>query len=200
VLGSAPFSLPDGTLRNRAPVIVEGRELFQDKLFLTPWETALARGDTVQLWKLKGATFCVLVCLDIEVPELSAALRGKGVDCILVPSATESVLGVERVNRCASARAVELGCAVGVCPLVGRARSELVDENKGVLGWYLPSQGPFRVVDREGRSECHEGGFHTRRTSLPLSDLRTARAQGGETNPALVVETSFLSQHIRGAQ
>jgi predicted amidohydrolase len=69
----------------------------------------------LRVWEFGGVRFAVIICLDIEIPEISAKLRGRGVDVILVPSATETILGVERVDRCASARAVELGAIVGVC-------------------------------------------------------------------------------------
>ncbi|MFZ4766121.1 MAG: nitrilase-related carbon-nitrogen hydrolase, partial [Roseimicrobium sp.] len=146
VLGTVPHGHShDGktTLHNRAPILCEGKALYQDKLSLTPWESALSRSDTLHLWKLRGTTFAVLICLDIEVPEYAAALRGKGVDCLLVPSATDSELGVERVGRCASARAVELCAYVGVSQLTGAADCLLVDENVGRLAWLRPSQSPF---------------------------------------------------------
>jgi predicted amidohydrolase len=127
VLGTAPFlDGITGKLVNRAPVIVNGTLITQDKLFLTPWERVFQRGDAVRIFEFEGMRIAVLICLDIEVPELSSLLRGQGIDLILVPSATESILGCERITRCASARAVELGCAVVVSPLVGRCASELV--------------------------------------------------------------------------
>ena len=119
VLGTAPFwDETTQRLFNRAPIFCEGRALHQDKLHLTPWENAFSPGEALRLWRFGGLTIAVIICLDIEVPELAARLRGSGVDLILVPGATENILGVERVNRCASARAVELGCCVGVAHLV----------------------------------------------------------------------------------
>lgn len=186
VLGTAPFVLPSGKMRNRAAILCEGRALHQDKLHLTPWEQVFEAGNAVHLWTLHGVTFAVVVCLDIEVPELSAALRGKGVDCLLVPSATESVLGVERVGRCASARAVELCCFVGVSQLVGRVESELVDENVGRLAWLRPSQSPFLTGEREHLSELHAEGFHVMRGQFDAAALVQARANRAETNPAFL--------------
>jgi predicted amidohydrolase len=183
VLGSVP-ALEGKALRNRVPILCEGRSLHQDKLHLTPWEAVFAPGDALHLWRMHAITFAVVVCLDIEVPELSVALRGRGVDCLLVPSATESVLGVERVGRCASARAVELGCHVGVSQLVGRAESELVDENVGRLAWLNPSQSPFLSAGRETVSDLHDQGFHVMRCRLDAAALAAARANRSETNPA----------------
>ncbi|MCE9518704.1 MAG: hypothetical protein K8R87_03955 [Verrucomicrobia bacterium] len=185
VLGTVPWvSTCDHTLRNRAPIICEGRELYQDKLYLTPWEDALSAGEAVQLWRFRGVTMAVLICFDIEVPELAVALRGRGVDCILVPSATETVLGLERVGRCASARSVELGCYVGVSHIVGRGPSTMVDENVGRLAWFVPSQSAFRDSPRDACSDQVEAGFHRLRAELAQDLLFKMRRSKIETNPS----------------
>lgn len=184
VFGTAPFLMSDGTLRNRAPILCGGRELYQDKLQLTPWESAFRSGEALNVWRFRGLTFAVLVCLDVEIPETAALLRGRGVDCLLVPSATESVLGVERVNRCASARAVELGCGVAVAHLTGLAASELVDQNMGGLGWYLPSQSAFVEKKREQRADMVLQGFELLSITVEQNLLHQCRANTVETNPA----------------
>lgn len=184
VLGTAPFMMPDGTMRNRAPILSEGRVLYQDKINLTPWETGFTGGDGLQIFHFQGLKIAVIICLDIEVPELSVALRHQAVDVILVPSATESEMGMERVGRCASARAVELGCYVGVAHLVGTAESELVDENVGRLAWFTPSQVPFRRSPRENISEHYRSGVHSQRQELDMNLLIRMRRMNMETNPS----------------
>jgi len=191
VLGTVPFLMPDGKLRNRAPILTDGRQLCQDKLQLTPWESAFTCGDELTLWKFKGATFAVQVCLDIEVPETAAFLRGRGVDCLLVPSATESIMGVERIARCASARAVELGCYVAVAHLTGATASELVDQNMGVLALYAPSLGAFADKTREHRTPVFLQGFEQFAITMDQDLLRQSRANVSETNPALLSPTTL---------
>lgn len=187
VLGTAPF-WDENTKRlfNRAPIIREGRALHQDKLHLTPWENAFSPGDVLRLWKFGGLTIAVIICLDIEVPELAARLRGRGVDLILVPSATETILGVERVGRCASARAVELGCCVGVAHLVGRAESELIDDNVGRTAFYSPSQAAFSNQTRISENPVVGSGFQRLRCVINAEALCQMRSARGETNPALL--------------
>jgi predicted amidohydrolase len=192
VLGSVPFLTADGKLRNRAPIICDARELFQDKLRLTPWESAFTGGEDLLVWKFKDVTFAVQVCLDIEVPETAALLRGRGVDCLLVPSATETILGVERIARCASARAVELGCCVAVAHLTGRSQSELVDQNLGCLGFYSPSLGAFMDQSREKRTPVVLEGFELLRVTLNKDLLLQARADTVETNPALLAPQPII--------
>lgn len=186
VLGTVPWRAADGSLRNRAPILAGGRVWHQDKLHLTPWEQAFAPGDRLRLWEFGGLRIAVIICLDIEIPELSARLRGAGVDLVLCPSATETLLGVERVDRCASARAVELGCYVGVAHLTGRARSELVDDNVGRVALYKPSQSPFRHEPRWQEGEVRTAGVERLRATLDAHALDVMRRLRAETNPALL--------------
>jgi predicted amidohydrolase len=197
ILGSVPFLDADGLLRNRAPILSEGRVIHQDKIHLTPWENAFHGGGPLRVWTFKGLRIAVIVCLDIEIPELSAALRGKHIDLILVPSATENLLGVERISRCANARAVELGCHVGVCQLVGCADSELIDDNIGRLSLYSPSQSPFAAIDRQDESIVFEEGFHCRTFTLDMEAIAMARSLAGETNPSKILPGSIVVQEVK---
>lgn len=189
VFGTAPWMAEDESMRNRSPILCDGVAAYQDKIFLTPWETGFTGGREVRLFSLNGVTLAVVICLDIEIPELSAALRGKGVDAILVPSATESLMGVDRIGRCASARAIELGCYVGIAHLVGKAVSELVDDNVGRLGWFAPAQLPFANLEREDCTDVFNEGFERKRVNLDKRLLDKMRARRLETNPALLVMT-----------
>lgn len=187
VLGTVPFwDAEQKILNNRAPIFADGNFLYQDKLHLTPWENAFAPGETLQLWEFGGMRVAVIICLDIEIPELSARLRDSGVDLILCPSATETLLGVERVDRCASARAVELGCYVGVTHLVGQTSSELIDQNIGRVACYRPSQAAFRHEDRWTEGSIEEKGFHRLRIALSSKSLMAMRRLRVETNPSLL--------------
>lgn len=187
VLGTCPFhDSATGLLHNRAPILRSGDLLHQDKLHLTPWENAFSPGTAVNLFTFRGFTIAVIICLDIEVPELSVLLRGRGVDLILCPSATETELGTERVDRCASARAVELGCHVGVSHLLGRSPSDLIDANVGRLALYHPSQVPFSRAPRWMETPIHDSGIHSLRAIIDPRPLKRMRARTAETNPALL--------------
>lgn len=184
VLGTVPFREEDGPLKNRAPVMSGGKWLHQDKIHLTPWENRFTGGSPLHVWTFRGHRIAVVICLDVEVPEITAALRGSALDLLLVPSATENVLGVERVGRCADARAVELGCHVGLCHLVGTTESTLVDENIGQLAAFAPSQSPFLDHERQDRSNLFTEGFHLKRVTLDMAALAATRALHGETDPS----------------
>ncbi len=189
VVGSVPFwKETTQTLVNRAVIFADGSTaLYQDKLHLTPWEKDFTQGDALNLWTFQGLRIATIICLDIEIPELAARLRGAEVDLILCPSATETVLGVERVDRCASARAVELGCFVAVSHLVGRCpESSLIDENIGRLAFYGPSQAPFAAAPRWTESDLYMEGTHSLRVNLDQPSLQRMRRRRAETNPALL--------------
>lgn len=196
VAGTCPYA-EGGGLRNRAVIFHDGKEAHQDKLHLTPWEGEFAPGGSLRLWEFGGLRVAVVICLDIEIPELAARLRGREVDLILCPSATETLLGVERVDRCASARAVELGCFVGVAHLTGRAACELIDENVGRAAFYLPSQHVFRHAPRWVEGPVHDSGCHALRVTLEPEALKKMRRMRTETNPALLgKELAGISRDI----
>lgn len=185
VAGTAPWPCEEsGQVRNRAMVWPEG---YQDKMHLTPWEEPVfSPGSEMRLVDFAGLRVAVVICLDIEVPELAVALRGRDIDLLLVPSATDSVCGFERVHRCASARAVELGCAVVVTHLTGKGPQAMIDENLGSTACYLPSQSAWAAESREDVQppEPVAEGCLTQRFVIDVGALRLARRTPGETNPA----------------
>ena len=187
ILGTVPWvDAASKNVRNRAPILAGGLAHYQDKLHLTPWESDFCPGEEIRLWRFGGLTFAIVICLDIEVPELAAQLRPHGVDVILVPSATETSLGVERVDRCACARAVELACYVGVAHLTGNSEAYLINENIGRTAFYTPSQAAFRKVPRITESPVIETGFQRLRCDIDLKALARMRKAKAETNPVRV--------------
>ena len=93
-----------------------------EKMHVTP--------DEVKVWGLKGGnsiqafdTDCgkigILICYDIEFPELSRLLADEGVEIIFVPFLTDTQNGYSRVRNCAQARAIENECYVAIAGSVG---------------------------------------------------------------------------------
>ncbi len=93
-----------------------------EKLHVTP--------DEAKIWGLKGGsrikafdTDCgkigVLICYDIEFPELSRLLADDGMDILFVPFLTDTQNGYSRVRNCAQARAIENECYVAIAGSVG---------------------------------------------------------------------------------
>ncbi|MCB0350351.1 MAG: hypothetical protein KDD38_04150 [Bdellovibrionales bacterium] len=86
----------------------------QKKLFLTPDELALgfSAGAELSTFTWQGLLMCQLICLDVEIPSVSAALAPQSLDLILVPSMVNDRCGNERVYGCSFARAIEHTCFV----------------------------------------------------------------------------------------
>ena len=144
VLGSGPIKGQDAFF-NSCPVFVNGDWSFQNKIYLTPWEDCFSAGEEIKIFNFKNLKTAIVICFDIEQPYLAQKLKETGVHLILSPSATTNKNGNQRVNRCASSRAVELGAAVLTVPVVGTSECELVDYNEGRQGFFLPAQDAIQT-------------------------------------------------------
>jgi predicted amidohydrolase len=111
----------DGSLRNTAYIVhPDGRVESQDKIHLTPQEHSLGAkgGDELLVTKIGPFTVGLLICADIQFPELSRYLVHKGVDLILCPSLTWNRRGIHRVRTGCQARAIENQLYVVMSPLI----------------------------------------------------------------------------------
>jgi predicted amidohydrolase len=186
--GTSPF-YSKGKLFNRALLWANGEEIFYAKNKLTPWEEQFESGRKVKVFEWQGLKVAPLICFDSEFPDISLKLKKAGVDLILCPSATSDLLGSERVHRCASARAVELGAAVLVSPLLGRdLKNPLVDINVGKLAVYYPSQEGFSSSSRH-RSAFYKSGDKILKGDIDVAAIRRIKIRDKksfETKPFLV--------------
>ena len=93
-----------------------------EKLHVTP--------DELKIWGMDGGsqlktfdTDCgkigILICYDVEFPELSRILADEGMDILFVPFLTDTQNGYSRVRYCAQARAIENECYVAIVGSVG---------------------------------------------------------------------------------
>jgi predicted amidohydrolase len=138
VLGGSHNRLAeDGSLRNTAYLAhPDGRVELQDKIHFTPQEHALGMtgGDKLLVTKIGPYTAGVLICADIQFPELSRYLVDQGVDLLLCPSLTWNRRGVHRVKTGCQARAIENQLYVVMSPLVGSSG--------------LPTDAPLHAVGK----------------------------------------------------
>lgn len=187
VLGTVP-RVQDGALYNTCPVFADGKFVMQDKLSLTPWEEEFTGGSTIEVFKIGALNCAALICLDSEMPDLSQVIKGYGrLDILFVPSATETMMGVERIARCSSARAVELGCAVVTCGLTGGiADYDFIDENYGRAALYLPSLAGFENDARVVETSVESKGGKTHRFEINEDVFAKSKLKIQSTNPALV--------------
>jgi predicted amidohydrolase len=181
---------------NRAPVLVEGAWHFVDKLHPTPGELLeeppIRPGEALPVFRFRGGVAAVVICFSLEMPEVAAALKREGVQLVLGPSATEDEEGVARVPRTSSARAVELGAAVLVAPLVGRQGDW---KNRGSAALYLPAQKGIDHRPQEGPRR--ERGIAHDDFTIPwraLLGLRRQDEKKPETRPFLAPGGAFRTE------
>jgi predicted amidohydrolase len=122
--GSHNRRADDGSLRNTAYIAhPDGRVETQDKIHLTPPEHAMGTrgGDELLVTTIGSFTVGLLICADIQFPELSRALVERGVELIFCPSLTWNRRGVHRVRIGGQARAMENQIYVVMSPLIGHS-------------------------------------------------------------------------------
>lgn len=122
ITGSMP-EIRDGNLYNAGYLCRRdgSRERFE-KLHVTPDEAkvwGLQGGKSLQSYDTDCGKIGILICYDIEFPELSRLLADDGVDIIFVPFLTDTQNGYSRVRNCAQARAIENECYIAIAGSVG---------------------------------------------------------------------------------
>jgi len=93
-----------------------------EKLHITPAEESawgMKGGSKLQTFNTDCGKIGVLICYDIEFPELSRLLAEEGMNILFVPFMTDTQNGYSRVKICAQARAVENECYVAIAGSVG---------------------------------------------------------------------------------
>lgn len=92
------------------------------KLHVTPDEVkywGLSKGDEVRVFDTDCGKIGILICYDVEFPELSRILAKQGMNILFVPFLTDTQNGYSRVRHCAQARAIENECYVAIAGSVG---------------------------------------------------------------------------------
>jgi len=93
-----------------------------EKLHVTPDETkvwGMQGGDSLRVYDTDCGKVGVLICYDVEFPELSRLLADEGMEILFVPFLTDTQNGYSRVRNCAQARAIENECYVAIAGSVG---------------------------------------------------------------------------------
>jgi predicted amidohydrolase len=93
-----------------------------EKLHVTPDEAriwGLQGGSKIQAFDTDCGKIGILICYDVEFPELGRLLADEGIDILFVPFLTDTQNGYSRVRNCAQARAIENECYVAIAGSVG---------------------------------------------------------------------------------
>jgi predicted amidohydrolase/GNAT superfamily N-acetyltransferase len=93
-----------------------------EKLHITPNERnywGMVGGNVLTTYDTDSGRIGILICYDVEFPELPRLLAEEGMQILFVPFLTDTQNGFTRVKRCAQARAIENECYVVIAGSVG---------------------------------------------------------------------------------
>lgn len=93
-----------------------------DKIHITPDEIrywGLTGGSNIEVFETDAGKVGILICYDVEFPELPRLLAEQGMQILFVPFLTDTHNAYMRVRKCAEARAIENECYVAITGNVG---------------------------------------------------------------------------------
>lgn len=92
------------------------------KIHVTPSEResfGMSGGSEIRAMDTDCGKVGILVCYDVEFPEIPRLLKEQGMDILFVPYMTDLQTGYHRVRFCSHARAIENECYVAISGCVG---------------------------------------------------------------------------------
>ena len=118
-----------------------------EKVHITPDESkswGLSGGSAVKTFQTDCAKIGILICYDVEFPELSRIMADQGMQILFVPFLTDTQNGYSRVRVCAQARAIENECFVAIAGIVGNLpRVHNMDIQYAQSGVFTPCDFAF---------------------------------------------------------
>lgn len=118
ISGSMPKEDENGHLKNVAFLCHRNGNLDSyEKIHITPAEASawgMQGGNQLQVFDTDSGKVGILICYDVEFPELPRLLREQGMQLLFVPFLTDTQNGYTRVRSCSMARAVENECYVAI--------------------------------------------------------------------------------------
>jgi predicted amidohydrolase/GNAT superfamily N-acetyltransferase len=123
ITGSMPLINDKGSLQNVSYLCHRNGNVDEyRKIHITPSEReawGMVGGDDIRVFDTDCGKIGVVVCYDVEFPELIRLLADQGMNILFVPFLTDTQNGYMRVRNCAMARAVENECYVAIAGCVG---------------------------------------------------------------------------------
>ncbi|MGF1637238.1 MAG: GNAT family N-acetyltransferase [Cyclobacteriaceae bacterium] len=147
IMGSMPL-VQNGRLYNVGYLCRrDGSYESYTKLHITPSEYSawgMLGGNDIRVFDTDCGKIGVLICYDVEFPELSRIMADQGMKILFVPFLTDTQNGYMRVRLCAQARAIENECYVAIAGSVGNLpRVNNMDIQFAQSGVFTPSDFAF---------------------------------------------------------
>jgi len=162
----------------------DGTIEMQRKLHITPHERrdwVIKGGENLQVFDTDAGRVGILICYDVEFPELSRLLAEQDMDILFVPYWTDTKNGYLRVRCCAQARAIENECYVVICGSCGNLpQVENLDVQYSQAAVFSPSDFsyPHDAVMAETTPNTEMIMF----SDLDLDKLKLTRSEGSVNN------------------
>lgn len=122
ITGSVP-SIEGDLLKNVGYLCHRNGSVDQyEKIHITPDESkfwGIRGGTTLKVYDTDAGKIGILICYDVEFPELPRLLAEQGMQILFVPFLTDTQNAYNRVRYCAQARAIENECFVAITGCIG---------------------------------------------------------------------------------
>ena len=122
ITGSVP-SMEGDSLKNVGYLCHRNGNIDQyEKIHITPDESkfwGIRGGDTLKVYDTDAGKIGILICYDVEFPELPRLLAEQGMQLLFVPFLTDTQNAYNSVRYCAQARAIENECFVAITGCIG---------------------------------------------------------------------------------
>jgi predicted amidohydrolase/GNAT superfamily N-acetyltransferase len=181
IIGGSHFAIEDDGLYNISFLFRrDGTIGKQYKIHITPSERrwwGVKPGSKVEVFDTDKGKIAILVCYDIEFPELARIAVRKGANMIFVPFNTDERRAYMRIRYCSHARCIENGIYVIIAGCVGNLPSvQNLDIHYAQSAILTPSDIPFQ---RDGvAAECAPNIETMIFQDLDLRLLKTHRSDG----------------------
>ncbi len=185
IITGSMFEYQDQQLRNVSFLCRrDGTHDVQYKLHATPDERSywgVIGGDTLRVFETDAGRIGILICYDVEFPELARILGERGIDILFVPYYTDTKNGYLRVRKCAEARAIENEIYVVMTGSVGNLPNiENMDIQYSQSAVFTPSDFSF---PHDGiAAEATPNTEMTLIADLDLDLLKEVRKKGSVRN------------------
>ena len=156
----------------------------QSKIHITPHERrdwVIQGGNELRVFDTDAGRIGILICYDVEFPELGRLLAEQDMDILFVPFWTDTKNGYLRVRHCAQARAIENECYVVICGSCGNLpQVENLDVQYSQAAVFSPSDFsfPHDAVMAETTPNTEMIMF----SDLDLDKLKFVRSEGSVNN------------------
>lgn len=148
IIGGSHFVEEDGKIYNVAFLFRrDGTIDRQYKLHITPGEKkwwGIQPGNELRVFNTDCGKIAILICYDIQFPELARSVTDRGANIIFTPFCTDDRQGYLRVRYCSQARAIENQVYTVIAGTTGNlTHVPRSDTQYAQSGIFSPSDFPF---------------------------------------------------------